>query len=53
MIGVSDTATGGNQMRFGSATIVNGAVTAALTPQAKVWNVVINGVARANSFSIK
>jgi hypothetical protein len=46
ILGQSDTATGSNQMRFGSATTNNGAVTAEVNASANVWNVIINGVAR-------
>jgi len=46
MIGLGDTATGSNQMRFGSAVIVNGAVTTEVNASTKVWNVFINGVAQ-------
>jgi hypothetical protein len=46
MIGISDTATGNNQMRFGSVTIVNGAVATEVNVSSKVWNVFINGVAQ-------
>jgi hypothetical protein len=45
MIGVGDTATASNQMRFGSSAIVNGAVNAEVNTSANVWNVFINGVA--------
>ena len=46
MIGINDVATAGNQMRFGSATHVNGGVVAEVNTSANVWNVFINGVAR-------
>jgi hypothetical protein len=46
MLGVTDTATGSNQMRFGSAGVNNGAVTAEVNASANVWNVFINGVAQ-------
>jgi hypothetical protein len=46
MIGVADTATGNNQMRFGSVGFVNGAVNVEVNASAKVWNVFINGVAQ-------
>ena len=46
MIGVGDTATGNNQMRFGSVVIPNGAVNAEVNASSKVWNVFINGVAQ-------
>ena len=46
ILGYNATATANNQCVFGSASVIAGAVTAALTPQANVWNVVINGVAR-------
>ena len=46
MIGVSDTATGSNQCRFGSSTVTAGAVAAEVNTSANVWNVFINGVAR-------
>jgi hypothetical protein len=46
MIGVSDTATGNNQMRFGSTTVTNGAVTSGSVTQNEYWNVFINGVAK-------
>ena len=45
MIGVGDTATASNQMRFGSSAIVNGALAAEVNTSANVWNVFINGVA--------
>jgi hypothetical protein len=53
ILGNDATATADNQFVFGSTGTVAGAVTVTAAPQAKVWNVVINGVARANSFSIK
>ena len=46
MIGAGDTATGSNQMRFGSSAIVNGAVATEVNASSKVWNVFINGVAQ-------
>jgi hypothetical protein len=46
MVGVGDTATGNNQFRFGSASIVNGAVNVEVNASSKVWNVFINGVAQ-------
>lgn len=46
MIGVADTATGNNQMRFGSSAIINGAVATEVNLSSKVWNVFINGVAQ-------
>jgi hypothetical protein len=46
MIGILDTATGNNQMRFGSSAVVNGAVTTEVNASTKVWNVFINGVAQ-------
>ena len=45
MIGVSDTATGSNQCRFGSASVTAGAVTTEVVAQAKTWSVFINGTA--------
>jgi trimeric autotransporter adhesin len=45
MIGCNDTATGDNQMRFGSSSYANGAVAAEVNTSANVWNVFINGVA--------
>jgi hypothetical protein len=45
MIGIADTATGNNQMRFGSSTIVNGAVTTEAVVSDKTWSVFINGTA--------
>jgi len=45
MIGVADTGTGNNQMRFGSSVIPNGAVATEVNASTKVWNVFINGVA--------
>ena len=46
MIGVSDTATASNQMRFGSSVVVNGVVATEVNASSKVWNVFINGVAQ-------
>jgi hypothetical protein len=46
MIGINDTATGSNQMRFGSDTVINGFVNAEVNASTQVWNVFINGVAR-------
>jgi hypothetical protein len=46
MIGVSDTATASNQMRFGSLVVVNGVVATEVNASSKVWNVFINGVAQ-------
>ena len=46
MIGVTDTATGSNQMRFGASGVVNGAVATEVNASSKVWNVFINGVAQ-------
>jgi hypothetical protein len=45
ILGHTAIATADNQFVVGSVGTIAGAVTAALTPQAKVWNVVINGVA--------
>jgi uncharacterized membrane protein len=46
ILGMGATATASNQCVFGSAGINAGAVTVTAAPQAKVWNVVINGVAQ-------
>ena len=46
MIGISDTATGSNQCRFGSAGTNAGAVTAEVVAQANTWTVFINGTTR-------
>jgi hypothetical protein len=45
MIGIADTATGNNQMRFGSSAYVNGAVNTEVVVSDKTWSVFINGVA--------
>jgi hypothetical protein len=46
MIGNSDSATGSNQMRFGSSRVPNGAVSTEINASSQVWNVFINGTAR-------
>jgi hypothetical protein len=45
MIGINDIATGGNQMRFGSASHINGGVTTEAVVSDKTWSVFINGTA--------
>jgi hypothetical protein len=45
MIGIDDTATGNNQMRFGSSTYNNGTLTTAVLAPNAYWSVFINGVA--------
>jgi hypothetical protein len=45
MIGAVDTATGDNQMRFGSSAIVNGAVATEVLVSDRSWSVFINGTA--------
>lgn len=44
MIGIEDTATGNNQMRFGSSSYNNGAVTTEAVVSDRTWTVFINGV---------
>jgi hypothetical protein len=43
MIGVGDTATGNNQMRFGSTTVNNGEVVMTPLSVEGYWKVFING----------
>jgi len=45
MIGVSDTATANNQMRFGSNSVNNGVVTTEAVVSDRTWSVFINGTA--------
>jgi hypothetical protein len=45
MFGINDTATGNNQMRFGSSSYVYGAVTTEVVVSDKTWSVFINGTA--------
>jgi hypothetical protein len=46
ILGRLATATADNQFVVGSVGTIAGAVTVTAAPQAKVWNVVINGVAQ-------
>jgi hypothetical protein len=46
ILGRNATATADNQFVVGSVGTIAGAVTVTAAPQAKVWNVVINGVAQ-------